>query len=65
MTATIPVPGDYPEGKPVIGQWFYCQDAKDYLPYVGSCPHVWVTTPAVPPPNVQSANKNKTAADER
>jgi hypothetical protein len=65
MPASSPVPGDDPEGIPVIGQWFYCEDAKDYLPYVGSCPHVWRSIPAVPPPNVQTADKSKTAANPR
>ena len=64
-TASSPVPADDPDGIPVIGQWFYCEDTKDYLPYVGSCPHVWRSIPAVPPPNVQSTTKSKTAADQR
>jgi hypothetical protein len=63
--ASSPVPADDPEGIPVIAQWFYCEDAKDYLPYVGSCPHVWRSIPAVPPPNVPSEAKSKTAADPR
>jgi len=63
--ATSPVPGDDPEGTPVIAQWFYCEDAKDYLPYVGSCPHVWRTIPAVPPPNVPLAAMSKTVTDPR
>lgn len=65
MAASSPVPGDDPDGIPIIAQWFYCEDAKDYLPYVGSCPHVWHTVPSVPPPNIQSANKSKTAPDQR
>jgi hypothetical protein len=58
------VPGDYPDGIAVIGQWYYCEDAENYLPYVGSCPHVWRTIPAVPPPNVHSSPKSKAVADQ-
>ena len=63
VAATIPVPGDYPDGIAEIGQWYYCEDAKGYLPYVGSCPHVWRIIPAMPPPNIQSTEQSKTAAN--
>jgi hypothetical protein len=53
------VPSDDPDGIAVIAPWFYCEDAKDYLPYVGSCPHVWRTIPAIAPPTVQATGASK------
>jgi hypothetical protein len=65
VVASNPVPGDDPEGVPLIANWFYCEDAKDYLPYVGSYPHPWRTTPSVPPPNIHSTIVTKTAPAPR
>ena len=31
------------------GNWYYCDSAKSYYPYVGQCPEGWRTVPATPP----------------
>jgi len=31
------------------GNWYYCDSAKNYYPYVGQCPEGWRTVPATPP----------------
>ncbi len=34
-------------------EWFYCDSAKGYYPYVKDCPEPWRAVPSVPPGSVQ------------
>ena len=34
---------------PVPQAWYYCESAKNYYPYVPSCPEGWRAVPATPP----------------
>jgi hypothetical protein len=31
------------------GNWYYCESAKAYYPYVAQCAEGWRTVPATPP----------------
>jgi hypothetical protein len=35
--------------QPVPGNWYYCESAKGYYPYVPECREGWRTVPAAPP----------------
>lgn len=39
-----------PAAQPAGGTWYYCDAAKAYYPYVGTCPEGWRTVPATAPP---------------
>jgi len=34
---------------PAPGNWYYCDSAKGYYPYVQQCPEGWRSVPATPP----------------
>ena len=34
---------------PPVSNWYYCDSAKGYYPYVKDCPEGWRTVPATPP----------------
>jgi hypothetical protein len=38
-----------PPGPPPASNWYYCESAKTYYPYVGQCPEPWRVVPATPP----------------
>ncbi|MDE1941869.1 MAG: hypothetical protein KGI47_01830 [Betaproteobacteria bacterium] len=38
-----------PAGPAAPQNWFYCQSAKGYYPYVTQCPEPWRAVPATPP----------------
>lgn len=58
-TYAYPDPGySYPSNAPPVAapqspapasNWYYCDSAKGYYPYVRQCPEPWRTVPAVPP----------------
>ena len=39
--------------QPTQNNWYYCEPAKAYYPYVNSCPSGWKVVPASPPPAPQ------------
>lgn len=44
-----PVPAPAPQvGPPPTQYWYYCEPAKQYYPYVPSCPSGWRAVPANP-----------------
>jgi hypothetical protein len=50
-----PVPGAPPPPPPTPSNWYYCESARNYYPYVPSCAEGWRPvpanqTPAAPPP---------------
>jgi hypothetical protein len=49
-----PPPGGTTEPAPppqqTAGNWYYCDSAKNYYPYINQCPEGWKTVPATPPP---------------
>lgn len=48
LSQSPPPPG--PEAVPQSPQnWYYCESAKGYYPYVTSCPSGWQMVPASPP----------------
>jgi hypothetical protein len=55
----VPPPVAYPPqagaapsapAQPAPGNWYYCESAKGYYPYVPECREGWRTVPAAPPP---------------
>ncbi|HWQ94698.1 MAG TPA: hypothetical protein VN418_04250 [Gammaproteobacteria bacterium] len=42
-------PAGYSAPAPQAQNWYYCASAKNYYPYVPSCPEGWRTVPASPP----------------
>lgn len=40
----VPIPP-----QPAAQNWYYCDSAKNYYPYVPSCPEGWKTVPVQPP----------------
>jgi hypothetical protein len=38
-----------PQNSPPAPNWYYCESAKGYYPYVTQCPEPWRVVPAVPP----------------
>jgi len=38
-----------PPSPPATANWYYCDSAKRYYPYVTQCPEPWRLVPAVPP----------------
>jgi hypothetical protein len=46
--ALAQAPGGPPPSSP--GNWYYCDSAKGYYPYVPECPAGWRAVPASPPP---------------
>lgn len=38
-----------PPSAPSVPNWYYCDSAKGYYPYVRQCPEAWRTVPATPP----------------
>lgn len=45
----MPVPAPAPQvGPPATQYWYYCEPAKQYYPYVPSCPSGWRAVPAKP-----------------
>lgn len=42
-------PAAPPAPAPAAGTWYYCESAKAYYPYVGSCAEDWRKVPATPP----------------
>jgi hypothetical protein len=38
-----------PPNSPSTSNWYYCDSAKGYYPYVTQCPEPWRMVPAVPP----------------
>lgn len=64
-----PPPPDY-VGLPTQPTWYYCDSAKAYFPYVGTCPVGWRTVPATPVqasgvPNEASAPASPPAASDK
>lgn len=43
-------PGPSAPAQPAPGNWYYCESAKGYYPYVPECREGWRTVPAAPPP---------------
>lgn len=43
-------PQTNPTPPPPPQNWYYCEEAKDYYPYVSNCPSGWKTIPVSPPP---------------
>ena len=39
-----------PPGSPGTANWYFCDSAQTYYPYVRQCPEPWRVVPAVPPP---------------
>jgi hypothetical protein len=37
------------QSQPPVQTWYYCESAKNYYPYVPSCPEGWRPVPAQPP----------------
>ena len=48
--APVPVAGQYAPGAATVpvGNWYYCDSARSYYPYVAHCPEAWRAVPAVP-----------------
>jgi hypothetical protein len=44
---SVPPAGSSPPSSP--GNWYYCESAKAYYPYVGECREGWRAVPATPP----------------
>lgn len=44
----LPVPAVPPPPTPV--NWYYCNSARNYYPYVTACPEGWRAMPPLPPP---------------
>jgi hypothetical protein len=44
----IPSVVTIPQSSPVVQNWYYCEAAKEYYPYVSTCPGGWKTVPATP-----------------
>jgi hypothetical protein len=42
-------PVEQPSSPPATSNWYYCESAKAYYPYVRQCPEPWKIVPAVPP----------------
>jgi len=38
-----------PTNPPPVANWYYCDSAKGYYPYVTQCPEPWRVVPAIPP----------------
>ena len=51
--ASSPQTGQAPSSvtQPSAGDWFYCESAKAYYPYVNECKEGWRQVPATPPPS--------------
>lgn len=47
--APAPAPAPAPASSPAGGNWYYCDSAQAYYPYVKECPGGWRATPATPP----------------
>jgi hypothetical protein len=41
--------GDEQQEPPPAQNWYYCNSARNYYPYVSACPEGWQTVPATPP----------------
>ena len=39
-----------PAAAPLAPQWYYCESARGYYPYIRECPGGWQSVPASPPP---------------
>ena len=49
-TVYVPVPSGTGGPAPTpAGNWYYCDSAKAYYPYVAECPQGWRVVPATPP----------------
>jgi hypothetical protein len=46
--AVVQAPSAVPPAQP--GNWYYCDSARAYYPYVSECPSGWRSVPATPPP---------------
>jgi hypothetical protein len=46
-------PSAVPPNSPPASNWYYCDSAKAYYPYVTQCPEPWRVVPAVPPGTVR------------
>ncbi|HEY8024321.1 MAG TPA: hypothetical protein VIF60_07135 [Burkholderiaceae bacterium] len=44
-----PAPVELPSNPPATANWYYCESAKAYYPYVRQCPEAWLIVPARPP----------------
>ena len=42
-----------PSSPPPAPNWYYCDSAKGYYPYVRQCPESWRTVPATPPGSIR------------
>lgn len=40
---------EVPQNPPATSNWYYCESAKAYYPYVRQCPEPWRIVPPVPP----------------
>lgn len=47
--APAPAPTPAPAPASSSGNWYYCDSAQAYYPYVKECPGGWRATPATPP----------------
>jgi hypothetical protein len=47
VVAAPPAPGVVPP-PPTPSNWYYCNSARNYYPYVPSCPEGWQPMPATP-----------------
>lgn len=47
--AVPPGTADVPQNPPATANWYYCESAKAYYPYVRQCAEGWRVVPAVPP----------------
>ena len=51
-SASVTPPGEQAANAPgPTGNWYYCESAKSYYPYVSQCAEGWRTMPANPPPS--------------
>jgi len=42
-----------PQNPPPVANWYYCESAKAYYPYVRQCPEGWHLVPAAPTGSVR------------
>ena len=42
-----------PSSPPPAPNWYYCDSAKGYYPYVRQCPEPWRTVPSTPPGSIR------------
>jgi len=42
-------PAGQPPSQPTTSNWYFCESAKAYYPYVRQCPEPWKIVPAIPP----------------